>query len=1731
MARLTTVAGVFTPDEKKLKELKDEYEMSVFGRAPRKTGNMLRNANVRTSAKIARSGKGVKLKAAKTKRANDSLFDNAATSVYGKLHQLYVATSASQSVLNGFNGLYSKVGSALSNAAYSDQVPSQIAALLRTPNLDTFVDAASYALREFPNADANPVEALDFEMGICARIGMGSNHVIRKSKSGWLLLHTPVRYGDDKINWLGLGTGEVSSYAQASLQSTLRSLHSRHSNHLKLDNSQSQFVKSFGDAMLDIGKAFQTEAKAYIADVMANPKASEPSAGIKEIKRYIALDAKVSDFLPRHAGLAALVSNLPQVTGLLSKTFKFPAWAIPRIVLTLFKGQSQRALQRAIINRRNLGVNPNYTPADTDMDPEEIGLQPLLFSFGQVLREDLAEYISQSPGEAQPSMSALNTWASAFCTLWFGRGDARDLPEYVIPYNKIAETVKEITASAESRSRTNADGLMIDGSGNVMWVPETDSNLVNEYQALLDETARICFKLGSPFSINHLNIDDAYMLDADPDTLNRQRELKVKLRKFSSVPLAAYWGVNALLTTGAENAASTSSIHLGSGIALDNRSTYDMLGQQSLLELLGYVGTHDGKADLSIYNVWSRNHTLMHALKLHAVLVKLKRATSLDVLMRNSLKRTVTIDPQANGLFPKDGIHDRLSILQTQLDSDGSFKASTVELQSRVLLSMVDEVYLRETVGDEFVKLQKRDPLLNLSPNPSSLYEMQQYAAVDVLLKAMKEVDAAIKTPEDVKEIAFNSDTSETFMSYAMVSSAKALCTMLTKYAEPAAFKLIKEHADKVRESGLVKDSDVFRTMDEAEQQVPAIADAVNAALFPHQIRTLNITKRTADELFALDPNALSTSIVDAAPGSGKTIMLLMDAIRFMMGGRIKKPVISPPNNLGGNWQEDLAKISDGRYNCIVLTSNVMNRWKRERVATSLRNAPPNTIVIATQEFLKNQNAEQLLVLGTSVVETFPNVQMLINEFKPDYLGIDESHKVKNDNSDKFGGIEALVGAPTLRVLRLASGTVVTDKLTDLIGQTRLINPYIFRSKSRFEEKYKDKDGRSWVDGAAGAIRERLQDFSTLVTVRRREFGFMLPFPKEQLHTVPMPEEYKDLHDAILNESLEHLKFGSPRQRDVYRWLTDGDESKGEAIEAALGPYIARLEQFLLAPNADPMAKQSGKTLPVSPKIVDPDKGLIKLIREHMALPDTIASPGKNKILIFTKYKNSARAVFDALPPDLKKIAAYYDASHKEGLSAFYAYKPEHVEKTGDVRILCAVEDSINTGKNLQMASRLIRLTLPWSPGDLDQALSRIMRPTPPRRGADGKFIEHDLQRDFIYLDTILMAGSMELVKFARLTSKIVSKTLFDEHGNPDYEDLPEVEPLRMSIANFQHFRSLKDIGLSADGKTAEPGSYLDAYQQFKQIEQDTFVKMRSTQLSQMVAVPEAPALEGSKTLPLGLLPTINEEGRAIKPPAGDYDRLMSLVLKGKKVKDLKPGKKKVKDEEDEPQSVELTPKGPKKNLKDVTEKPGVTKKEDVTPSVAVDVTNFNGVYSVAVTDDQEFADAAMFKALGFKHHGPKVYTLINNRKQLEQAYAALRDKYALRRDDCTAIETFLESFVGRKAVIPRAQMKDIRNYLLETQHPLTNGPNAKKLRLYCVLYDGGDLYLVTDYKTQRAAQDLLRRRRLPGSTSTWTLESGSWAWLGLSKAQVIEQLKKLEAKIVISNKMEIKEVLKMFKR
>lgn len=151
---------------------------------------------------------------------------------------------------------------------------------------------------------------------------------------------------------------------------------------------------------------------------------------------------------------------------------------------------------------------------------------------------------------------------------------------------------------------------------------------------------------------------------------------------------------------------------------------------------------------------------------------------------------------------------------------------------------------------------------------------------------------------------------------------------------------------------------------------------------------------------------------------------------------------------------------------------------------------------------------------------------------------------------------------------------------------------------------------------------------------------------------------------------------------------------------------------------------------------------------------------------------------------------------------------------TSNVLVLIANEKKIQVGHNLQIATRIIRVETPWTPGEVDQTASRIFRP-------DKKSKE---PRPCINIDWLITTPSLEIPKMMRLIAKSVETNKLSEHRNPNFAGLRNfsLAPIKMTVENFCTMDAY-----NADSAT----EYFDAYNQLlamQQIDIDTARKATS---------------------------------------------------------------------------------------------------------------------------------------------------------------------------------------------------------------------------------------------------------------------------------------------------------------
>lgn len=549
--------------------------------------------------------------------------------------------------------------------------------------------------------------------------------------------------------------------------------------------------------------------------------------------------------------------------------------------------------------------------------------------------------------------------------------------------------------------------------------------------------------------------------------------------------------------------------------------------------------------------------------------------------------------------------------------------------------------------------------------------------------------------------------------------------------------------------------------------------------LLPHQGRGQNLLRESPQ--FA---------ILSVAAGGGKTTMIITDILKMMKLGQVKRALVMCPAHLVAQYVKEFVYFTGGRVNVIAANSYTMHKRRHgiEGIEAMIRNSPVNTVVVTDYNIGLGKTKKQPIGYGVAPTSVFPVVEML-RRFRFDYVACDESHFLKGVTG-RQSAVARLISE--IHYKRLASGTVTPNSLVDLVKQVALMDPTVFGSQSDFVEKYaletRGDKVMKWRPNAEIEMMAQLKSSIVMVSAKRKEWAALLPDLVEEGIAVELTPKQKTVYTTILNEVTEKIQeelknnkalrklLGVARADDAEEGDEDEDTSETMDVDALLKPFLQRLEQFVVSPGADPL----GSTMltpeeAVSPKVIK----VIEVIRAHLA------KGGEGKILIFTNYVQSAETIYESLPPDLKEMCVHYTANNKAECGAEFETNPKK-------KIMVGVEQSMNTGLNLQFCDHLIRVDSVWTPGALEQGNSRIGRPN----------IKVAETRPNIYITWISASGTIDITKMAYLLTKRISVAKFENAGNPlfDVIETPPLFPMTLDmIANsntttseelIDHFRA-----------------------------------------------------------------------------------------------------------------------------------------------------------------------------------------------------------------------------------------------------------------------------------------------------------------------------------------------------
>ncbi|MHB8370292.1 MAG: DEAD/DEAH box helicase [Leptospirales bacterium] len=352
----------------------------------------------------------------------------------------------------------------------------------------------------------------------------------------------------------------------------------------------------------------------------------------------------------------------------------------------------------------------------------------------------------------------------------------------------------------------------------------------------------------------------------------------------------------------------------------------------------------------------------------------------------------------------------------------------------------------------------------------------------------------------------------------------------------------------------------------------------------------------------------------------------------------------------------------------VVCPTSLKYQWQSE----IRRFAGRDSRVISGGRFHRKQEfLEEDFCKITNFEKLSPDLD-LISAWGPDLVIVDEAQRVKNWNTIASRALKR-IDSPYAVVL---TGTPLENKLEELVSIVQFVDRYRLGPtwKLLHEHQVKDESGR--VVGYTGL--EKIGQTLAPVMLRRRKAEVLTQLPErtDQNLLVPMTEPQLQIHRENADIVAEVAK----------RWRRTG--------------YLSEVDQRRLT-----CALQNMRMVCNSTFLIDPETDHGVKADELAALLDTLFSSPETKAVVFSQWTRS----HDIIVRRLEARGIGYVRFHGGVPSARRPALVEQFREDPACRVFLST-DAGSTGLNLQHASILVNMDLPWNPAILEQRIARIHR-------------------------------------------------------------------------------------------------------------------------------------------------------------------------------------------------------------------------------------------------------------------------------------------------------------------------------------------------------------------------------------------------------------------------------------
>ncbi|MEZ5449763.1 MAG: DEAD/DEAH box helicase [Thiolinea sp.] len=299
------------------------------------------------------------------------------------------------------------------------------------------------------------------------------------------------------------------------------------------------------------------------------------------------------------------------------------------------------------------------------------------------------------------------------------------------------------------------------------------------------------------------------------------------------------------------------------------------------------------------------------------------------------------------------------------------------------------------------------------------------------------------------------------------------------------------------------------------------------------------------------------------------------------------------------------------------------------------------------------------------------DLSVINSTLSPDLLILDEAQRIKNWQTKIATAVKRIES----RYAFVLSGTPLENRLEDLYSLMQVVDSSVLGPLWRYHADFHIKDERGKVLGYRNlsTLRDRLA--AVMLRRDRRLVSDQLPKRIEHRLDLPLTAPQRELHDSALQTA------GSLARKGKFRPLTPSEQHR----------MMAALQQARMACNA---AGLVDKETVGSPKLDE----LENIVSE-------LCVQSGMKMVVFSQWELMTRMVEERL----RKMGVGCVRLHGGVPTANRGALMDRFREDDAVQVFIST-DAGGTGLNLQNASVLVNLDMPWNPAVLDQRIARIHR-------------------------------------------------------------------------------------------------------------------------------------------------------------------------------------------------------------------------------------------------------------------------------------------------------------------------------------------------------------------------------------------------------------------------------------